>query len=267
MTLHSLTVGPAVRWLLILVAAAALACGGSATPPTFGRAYVALDMGGLSGTGPVQRVEVYVRGTSAKGDLLDLESVAGAAKGRNAYEVSFDRLPVGQGYRFSAKAFDAAAGGNVLFETANYLAYVAGAEQPVADIRAGGLAQVFLLLQPVSPPAGFSNAVPVISAIVASDVAIAPFGKTSLKAYWSDADQANYDGKGSNETMTVRWGATQDGSDVSGGLSGPDGNLTDFTAPGTEGDVTLTFVVDDGRGGRTGANFKVQVATANAISG
>jgi hypothetical protein len=110
---------------------------------------------------------------------------------------------------------------------------------------------VAITAQSVNAPADFVNTVPVIDSLVVSSTNIAPGATITAKVQAHD-DQVK-------DTITYAWSANPAGA----GFSAPTAATTTWTAPASEGDVTLTIQVKDNHDATTSASIVIHVSNAN----
>ncbi len=163
-------------------------------------------------------------------------------------------IPAGTGRTFHIDAFDGS----------NAVIYKGDA---VADIVAGGTANVYLVLQGLND-GGFNNALPVVDALTSSAnlVTIAtPAPQVSLHFKAHDPDAA--------ATMTYAWSDTCAGTSFSsptGSVTAADNTVT-WTAPASvplTGACTLSLTITDNKQGAVTAFLAIQVqapTTGNAV--
>ena len=148
-------------------------------------------------------------------------------------------LPVGSNYVFTVSALD----------QSNVPQY-AGSAAGVAILK-NKVTSVIILAQQISAPTPFKNAVPVIDSLVLSSTNVVPGAKITAKATAHDPNVG--------DTIAFAWSA----SPASDGFSAPTAATTEWTAPATEGDQTLTLTVKDNHGASTSASVVVHVSASN----
>jgi len=148
-------------------------------------------------------------------------------------------LPVGSNYTFHVSAFD----------PSNTVQYT-GDASPIAILK-DQVTTVIITAQQAAASVPFKNAVPIIDSLVLSSTNVVPGATITAKATAHDPDAA--------DTITFAWSA----SPVAGGFSAPTAITTNWTAPATEGDQTLTFTVTDNHGAATSASVVVHVSASN----
>ncbi|MCC6751328.1 MAG: hypothetical protein IT371_26985 [Deltaproteobacteria bacterium] len=207
----------------------AAACGAEGLP---GGAALGVSVKGLSAA-DVTRVTVTVTGGGIGTPIVqNLALTAGVWRGTIA------KIPSGTNRTFAAQAANAA--GTVLYE----------GQLSGVTIATGSTAVVTLLLQQKTPPLPFGNSVPVIDGLFASSNAVAPGTPVSLSLAAHDPDPA--------DALRFTWSA-------SGGVFNDLGAAAPlWTAPATEGPVTLAVTVSDGRGGDVTLSFGIDVSFAHA---
>jgi hypothetical protein len=156
-----------------------------------------------------------------------------------SYGALISSLPAGSNYTFTVSASD----------TSNVLAYV-GQATNVAILH-NHVTTVAITAQSVNAPADFVNTVPVIDSLVVSSTNIAPGATITAKVQAHD-DQVK-------DTITYAWSANPAGA----GFSAPTAATTTWTAPASEGDVTLTIQVKDNHDATTSASIVIHVSNAN----
>jgi hypothetical protein len=149
-------------------------------------------------------------------------------------------IPVATGYTFSAAAVDSQ--GHVLYQ---------GATSGV-EIKATSLpALVTINAQQATPPLPFNDTMPVIDAFVASANVVAPGDVITATVTVHDPD--------AGDTIMIAWSANP----AVGVFSAPGSATTNWTAPATEGSVTLTVAVTDSSGATASSSLVVQVLSSN----
>lgn len=179
----------------------------------------------------VAQVNVTVTGPSEgtpSPHTFQLTQSAGAWSG------SLDGLPAGT-YSLTSQAVDA--GGAVLF-TGNAANIV---------VQPGQNTFVALNLYQVSNDPPFQNEAPFIGLIVAEKRTVAPNETIALQASATDAN---------GDTLLYSWSAT------GGSFASASGTNVSWTAPATQGPVTLTVTVDDQHGATSIAQITIDVALA-----
>ncbi len=148
-------------------------------------------------------------------------------------------LPAGSNYVITVAAKDSA--GNDLYD---------GAASNITIIK-NQVTTVLITAQQNGAPTPFKNAVPVIDSLLVSPTSITPGATISAKATAHDPDTA--------DTITFAWSTSPAG----GLFSAPTATTTTWTAPATEGDVTLNISVSDNHGATTTASVLVHVSNSN----
>jgi len=156
-----------------------------------------------------------------------------------SYGALISSLPVGSNYVFTVVATDS--GNNPVY---------GGQATNVAILR-NHVTTVVITAQPVQTPTPFVNTVPVIDSLVVSSTNIAPGEAITAKVTAHD-DQVS-------DTITYAWSA----SPAVDGFSPTDAATTIWTAPATEGDVTLTIQVQDNHHATTSAAIVIHVFNTN----
>jgi Calcineurin-like phosphoesterase len=155
-----------------------------------------------------------------------------------SYGALISSLPVGSNYVFTVNATDT---NNDVYQ---------GSATNIAIVQ-NQVTTVVITAQLVNPPANFVNTVPVIDSLTVSSTNIAPGGTITAKV------QAHDDQK--TDTITYAWSSNPAG----GSFSAPTGTTTTWTAPATEGNVTLKIQVQDNHGATTSASIVIHVSNAN----
>jgi hypothetical protein len=217
----------------LAVAAALSACGQNNQPSATGSADVSVQA--LS-TVPLGQVTVTISGPSLYAPKPVTLSPQGSG---GSYGALISSLPVGSNYTFTVSASD----------TSKALAYV-GQATNVAILH-NHVTTVVITAQPANPPAPFANTVPIIDSLVVSSTNIAPGETITAKVQAEDID--------AGDTITFAWS----GSPAVGSFSAATAATTTWTAPATEGDVTLTIGVKDNHGAVTSASIVIHVSNAN----
>jgi N-acetylneuraminic acid mutarotase len=212
-------------WLsMLLLAATQSGCGNLGER---GEAAISVQGQALS-SADVARVEVTVSGVHVS-PVMTSELVARAD---DWYGV-IGAIPIGANRTFTARAYDAA--GTLLYQ----------GEATGVTIAAGTRAQVLIVLQQVTPPDPFVNQAPRIDSLVASAQQVAPGATVSLALVAHDADPG--------DTLTYSWTA------AGGSFTDAGQPTTSWTAPGTEGAVTLTCTVTDNHGASVSISLAIDV--------
>ena len=182
----------------------------------------------------VARVSVTLTAADVASRTVDLTEAGGMWSG------GMEAIPAGEQRTFSATAFDASG-------TPRYAGQASG-----ITLLAGQTALVALTLQPLSAPPPFTNAVPVIDAVVASVRTVAPGGAVSLQATAHDPNPG--------DVLTYAWSAP------AGTFSAATSAATAWSAPSTPGAVPLTVTVTDSRGASAslGLTLTVHAGTGGA---
>jgi hypothetical protein len=148
-------------------------------------------------------------------------------------------LPVGSHYLFTASA--RGTDGSVLYT---------GSASGVAIVKDQTIT-VLITAQQTTAPAPFSNSVPVIDSLLVSSTNVSPGASLTATVTAHDADLG--------DSLSFAW-TTQPSVD---GFSAPTAATTAWTAPASEGDVTLTIAVSDTHGATTSASVLVHVSNTN----
>ena len=156
------------------------------------------------------------------------------------YGALISSLPVGSNYTFTVSATD----------TSSVVAFVGQATN--VAILPNQVTTVVITAQTVQAPTPFVNTVPVIDSLVVSSTNIAP-GQTITAKVQAHDDQKT-------DTITYAWSTNPGGRY---GFSAPTATTTNWTAPATEGNVTLTVQVQDNHGATTSASIVIHVSNAN----
>lgn len=223
-------------FLLLFVATLALGCSPAASTrgEGTGKAEVVIKSGQALGlSAAVVRVSLTISGPGIAAPIVnDLVAAQGGWHG------TVTGIPAGEGRTFHADAFDAAA----------VLLYV-GEVSPVT-ISPDATAVVAILLQQATPPPTLANRAPIIDGIVASAKTVEPGAAVSLRVVAHDPDPS--------DELTYAWSATN------GAFDSAASTTTTWTAPATEGTVTLTIEVNDPSGSRAAMNFDITVVARGA---
>jgi hypothetical protein len=217
----------------LAIAAAISACGQNNQPSATGSADVSVQA--LSAV-PLGAVTVTISGPALYAPKPVTLSPQGSG---GSYGALISSLPVGSNYTFTVSAND----------TSNTLAYV-GQATNVAILH-NHVTTVVITAQPATPPAAFANTVPIIDSLVVSSTNIAPGETITAKVQAEDLDPG--------DSITFAWS----GSPAGGSFSAATAATTTWTAPATEGDVTLTISVKDNHGAVTSASIVIHVSNAN----
>lgn len=185
---------------------------------------------------PLGQVTVTISGPA----LFTPKPVALSPQGSGgSYGALISSLPVGSNYVFTVVATDS--GNNPVY---------GGQATNVAILR-NHVTTVVITAQPVQTPTPFVNTVPVIDSLVVSSTNVAPGEAITAKVTAHD-DQVS-------DTITYAWSA----SPAVDGFSPTDAATTIWTAPSTEGDVTITIQVQDNHHATTSAAIVIHVLNAN----
>ena len=217
----------------LALAAALSACGQNNQPSAVGSANVSVQA--LSAV-PLGLVTVTISGPALYAPKPVTLSPQGSG---GSYGALISSLPVGSNYTFTVSASDAS----------NTLAYV-GQATNVAILH-NHVTTVVITAQPATPPAPFANTVPIIDSLVVSSTNIAPGETITAKVQAEDLDPG--------DSITFSWS----GIPAGGSFSAATAATTTWTAPATEGDVTLTISVKDTHGAVTAASIVIHVSNAN----
>jgi len=217
-----------------LAIAAALSACGQDNHPSAGTGSADVSVQSLSAV-PLGRVTLTIYGPS----LLQPKPVDLSAQGSSGtFGALISSLPVGSNYQFMVNASD----------TNNVIVYN-GQANNVAILR-NHTTTVVITAQPVNPPAPFANTVPIINSLVVSSTDVAPGESITAKVEAQDLD---------HDPITFAWTASPAGSVFSAGTAA----TTTWTAPATEGDVTLTIQVKDSHNAITSASVVIHVSNSN----
>jgi len=156
-----------------------------------------------------------------------------------SYGALISSLPVGSNYVFTVNATDT-----------NNVPVYNGSATNIAILH-DRVTTVVITAQPINPAGDFANTVPVIDSLVVSSTSIAP-GETITAKVTAHDDQVS-------DTITFAWSSNP----ADAGFSTTDAPTTTWTAPSTEGDVTLTIQVKDNHGATTSAAIVIHVSNAN----
>ena len=148
-------------------------------------------------------------------------------------------LPVGSNYTFTVTATDT-----------NHVAVYNGTAVNVSIFR-NHVTTVVITAQSVTTPNDFVNTVPVIDSLVVSSNNVATGEAITAKVTAHD-DQLT-------DTISFAWSDNP----ASSGFSPASAATTTWTAPATEGDVTLTIQVSDNHGATTSASITIHVLATN----
>ena len=148
-------------------------------------------------------------------------------------------LPVGSNYVFHVSAFD----------SSNTVQYT-GDASPIAILK-DQVTTVIITAQQAAASVPFKNAVPIIDSLILSSTNVVPGATITAKATAHDPD--------ASDTIAFAWSAAP-GPD---GFSAPTATTTNWIAPATEGDQTLTFTVTDNHGAASSASVVVHVSASN----
>jgi hypothetical protein len=159
-----------------------------------------------------------------------------------SYGALISSLPVGSNYVFTVSATDSSS------------VVVYGGQATNVAILRNHVTTVVITAQSVNPSAPFVNTVPVIDSLVVSSTDVTP-GETITAKVTAHDDQVS-------DTITYAWSASPAGA----GFTAPTATATDWTAPATEGDVTLTIQVQDNHHATTLAAMVIHVFNANGKS-
>jgi hypothetical protein len=218
-----------------LAIAAALSACGQDNQPSVSTGSAEVSVQPLSSV-PLGQVTVTITGPALPNPKPVILSAQGSG---GSYGALISSLPVGSNYTFTVSATD----------TSDVVAYV-GQATNVAILH-NHVTTVVITAQPVQPPAPFVNTVPVIDSLVVSSTNIAP-GETITAKVTAHDDQPS-------DTITFAWSANP----ASGSFSAPTATTTAWTAPSTEGDVTLAIQVQDDHGATTSASIVIHVSNSN----
>ncbi len=168
-------------------------------------------------------------------------TVALSSRNDNVWGALIGSLPVGSNYVFTVSAADAS-------NTPLY----AGSATGIAII-ANQVTSVVIIAQQVSAPPPYQSAVPIIDSLLVSSNAITPGASVTAKVTAHDLNPSN--------TISFAWSTNPA---AAGSFSAPTAATTQWTAPSSDGPVTLIVTVTDSTGATTSASVVVSVANANA---
>jgi N-acetylneuraminic acid mutarotase len=177
--------------------------------------------------GDVARVTVTVSGPGMTSRSTNLVLTDGAWGG------VFGDIPAGTGRTFLAQAFNAS----------NVARYEGRADNVTVTAGATGLVSLTLLDTSAPPP--FTNEAPVVDALLAQPTSVEPGGSVTLTSTVHDPN--------AGDSVSYAWSAP------SGTFSAPSQANTTWTAPSTQGPVTLSLKVSDSRGASLTASLTVSV--------
>ncbi|HZH76708.1 MAG TPA: kelch repeat-containing protein [Archangium sp.] len=211
-----------------------LLAGCEPTPPTTVAATGSMRLAISTPPSDVSRVTVTVAGADMDTMSTDLVLTNGAWGG------VLGNIPAGTNRTFLAQAFS----------SSNTLRYDGSAQG--VTIVAGATGLVTLTLRELSSPPPFTNEAPILDSLVANPTTVAPGGSVSLTASAHDPN--------AGDTMSFAWAAP------SGSFADSTQASTTWTAPGTEGPVTLWLTVSDSRGARFSVSLTVYVSTGSGAA-
>ncbi|RKG52321.1 hypothetical protein D7X30_34645 [Corallococcus sp. AB011P] len=216
-----------VPLLLVLAGLPACDSGPRANEPTTGTMRLSVATP-LAAPGDVSRVTVTVSAADMASLSTDLTLTGGTWGG------VLEGIPAGAQRTFLARAFSAS----------NTLRYEGKAED--ITVTAGATGLVTLTLQAVDAPPPFTNEAPVVDALAASATTVAPGGNIVLTVSAHDPN--------AGDTVSYAWTAP------SGSFSAPTQASTTWSAPSTQGEVTLSLTVTDLHGASLVVNLTVSVS-------
>ncbi|WNG43111.1 kelch-like protein [Archangium minus] len=146
-------------------------------------------------------------------------------------------IPAGAHRTFVAQAFTAS----------NTLRYEGRAED--VTVTAGTTGLISLTLQDVSGPPPLTNEAPIVDSLVATPTTVAPGGSITLTVSAHDPNPG--------DTVSFEWTAP------SGSFSAPTQASTTWTAPATQGPVTLSLKVSDSHGASLSVSLTVTVSAGS----
>ncbi|WP_225409338.1 Kelch repeat-containing protein [Stigmatella hybrida] len=184
--------------------------------------------------GDVSRVTVTVSAS----DMASLSTQLVLTDG--TWSGVLEGIPAGPHRSFLAQAFTAA----------GTLRYEGRAEDVTVTADATGL--VALTLQDVTPPPPLSNEAPLIDSLRVNPSTVVPGGSVSLAVSAHDPN--------AGDTLSFAWEAP------SGSFSAPAQPQTLWTAPATQGAVTLVLTVSDSRGASLSVSVTVNVSQGSGAS-
>ena len=161
------------------------------------------------------------------------------ARQQGSWGATLGNLPVGSNYVFAVSATSST--GSQLYN---------GAASAITIVKGHNTA-VVIVAQQSAAPSPFKNGVPVIDTLLVSSTSITPGETVTVKATAHDPD--------AGDTIGFAWST----SPAVDGFASPSAATTSWTAPGSEGDVTLTIAVKDNHGATTSASLVVHVANGN----
>ena len=220
--------GENLSWfLLIALITSTIFTSCDTKPDNTGTAQLGVSVEALSAT-DVDKVTITVSGDNINPDIVrDLHFAQGHWKG------IIGGIPAGTDRTFFAEAFDS--GDNLIYE----------GEVDGVEIIQGEKASVIILLQQKNAPDPFENTAPTIDSIVASSTAVSPDDPVNLEVAASDVDPG--------DTLTYLWSAD-------GGTFDDADSLTPiWTAPATEGVVTLIIEVIDNKNASRAVSLDIDV--------
>lgn len=221
----------AMRPVLLVAALLMAGCSSTSAPPQEsgpeGSARFVVAMQQALGAEDVVRVEVTLDAFDITPNTIPLEASGQVWSG------TMSSIRAGVDRRFHAEAFDAA--GNKIYD----------GEVDGVTIEDGQTVQVNILAQQVNAPPPFENEAPVIDSIVVSRPSIEPGSSITLQAAAHDPNPG--------DTLTYAWTATD------GTFSDASSLDSSWTAPATNGNVTLTFTATDQIGTSAAISFVIQV--------
>ncbi|MDC0711523.1 right-handed parallel beta-helix repeat-containing protein [Stigmatella sp. ncwal1] len=181
----------------------------------------------------VTRVEVTVQAEDVPPILLPL------VKEGEVWVGLLSAVRAGAGRSFRAEAFDVTG-------LKRYEGQLSG-----VTIVEGETVQVSILAQEVQRPVPFENESPLIDSLVVSRPTVQPGGTVTVRAAAHDPNPG--------DTVTVAWTAT------GGSFGTPSALESTWTAPATQGSVTLTLTVTDARGAASTLSFTLQVEESTTV--
>ncbi len=182
---------------------------------------------------------ISVTATVSGPSLLAPRSVGLSSRDDEDWGALVGSLPVGTNYVFTVSANDV-----------NNQSIYAGVATGVTILR-DQVTTVLITAQQTTAPIPFKNSPPVIDALLVSSTAIVPGATVTAKVTGHDPN--------AGDTIGFAWSTNP----LVGSFSASTAATTTWTAPGTEGDVTLTVTLTDNSGATTSASVVVHVSNGN----
>jgi Calcineurin-like phosphoesterase len=221
------------QFLFGAFAGLALLAGCSAEHTTTGGADLSAHL--LLSSADVTNVTATIAGPA----LASPKTVSLSARDSETWGALIGSLPVGSNYVFTVSAKDA-----------TQAQLYAGSASGIAIIK-NQVTAVIITAQQVNAPTPFKNAVPVVDSLLVSSTNVTPGATVTATATAHDPDAA--------DSISFAW-STNPSVD---GFSAPTAATTNWIAPATEGDVTLSIAVKDNHGATTSASVVVHVSNGN----